>query len=257
MGGMDGFGAVIREAHEPVFHAPWERRMFALAIGLLGTRGFNVDEYRRTIERMPPADYLRATYYEKWLFACESLLIEKGILTRDELDSAYAAADASGSVAPPSSARDGAQTAAMPPKVAGKPARKRARFQVGDRVVARNLNPPGHTRLPRYARGHRGVIRHDHGVFVFPDTHAHGRGANPQHCYTVEFDARELWGSGHSPRERVMIDLWEDYLAPDAAAQQRRAPAKKPAAKRVTASRPVTMPGVKKKMRPVRRGGSR
>ncbi len=106
--------------------------------------------------------------------------------------------------------------------------------QVGDKVVARNMNPEGHTRVPRYARGKHGVIRHDWGVFVFPDTHAHGQGANPQHCYSVEFDARELWGPDHSVRERIYIDLWEDYLEADraqrsATPRQKSAPAKKPA----------------------------
>ncbi len=104
----------------------------------------------------------------------------------------------------------------------------------GDKVVARNMNPEGHTRVPRYARGKHGVIRHDWGVFVFPDTHAHGQGANPQHCYSVEFDARELWGPDHSVRERIYIDLWEDYLEADraqrsATPRQKSAPAKKPA----------------------------
>jgi hypothetical protein len=81
-------------------------------------------------------------------------------------------------------------------------------------VRARNLNPTGHTRLPRYVRGKRGVIARDWGVFVFPDTNAHQAGTKPQHCYSVRLGARELWGKSAQSRERVLVDLWEDYLEP-------------------------------------------
>jgi nitrile hydratase len=123
------------------------------------------------------------------------------------------------------------------------------RFTVGDKVVARNMNPEGHTRIPRYARGKHGVIRHDWGVFVFPDTHAHGQGANPQHCYSVEFEARELWGTGHSARERIYIDLWEEYLEADraqrsATPRQKSAPAKNPAPTIKRMSAPSTKKGL-------------
>jgi nitrile hydratase len=86
------------------------------------------------------------------------------------------------------------------------------RFKLGDRVVARNMNPIGHTRLPRYVRGKHGVIHHDHGLFVFPDTSAHGEGDKPQHVYSVRFESRELWGAIADPRASLYIDLWEDYL---------------------------------------------
>jgi nitrile hydratase len=88
------------------------------------------------------------------------------------------------------------------------------RFTVGDRVVARTMNPIGHTRLPRYVRGKQGVIHEDYGVFGFPDTNAHGRGDNPQHVYNVRFSARELWGPTASEHDGLYIDLWEDYLDP-------------------------------------------
>ena len=89
-----------------------------------------------------------------------------------------------------------------------------ARFAPGDRVVTRNINPLGHTRLPRYARGRQGVIDRDHGVFIFPDTHASTGDPKPQHCYSVRFTARELWGEGASPSNKIYIDLWDDYLDP-------------------------------------------
>ena len=89
-----------------------------------------------------------------------------------------------------------------------------AKFQVGDRVLTRNINPIGHTRLPRYARGRRGSIACDYGVFIFPDTHALGEGMKPQHLYSVRFTARELWGADASARDSVYLDLWDDYLEP-------------------------------------------
>ncbi len=113
----------------------------------------------------------------------------------------------------------------------------RARFVKGDRVRTRNLNPPGHTRIPRYVRGKRGVIARDWGVFVFPDTNAHHAGTKLQHCYSVRFEARELWGKSavgreRNLRERVLVDLWEDYLEPtqaDAKPQKRAAKSKRAA----------------------------
>jgi nitrile hydratase subunit beta len=260
MGGMHGFGPVVREQDEPVFHGEFERRTFALALAMMGGRHFNVDEYRRTIERMPPAQYLAASYYEKWLYALEHLLIEKGVVARREIDVVMEALRAVGgsngahraavrgidephgspagephagevaqhenlAVASTSAAADetkiarvAANSAALSEAIGGG-ARSlrfdrsfRPRFKPGDRVIARNLNPEGHTRLPRYARGHHGTIHRDWGIFVFPDTHAHGGGTKPQHCYAVEFDGRELWGEDHPVGECVYIDLWEDYL---------------------------------------------
>jgi nitrile hydratase subunit beta len=232
MGGMHGFGPVVRERDEPVFHTDWERRMFGLRLAVGARRFFNGDEYRRTIEGMPPAQYLAASYYERWLYALENLLIEKGIVERTEIDVVAAALRAHAS----SAAAKVAVTANVEPRhersslgtrqnVRGASAKAivgdrslrydqsfHPRFKAGDRVLARNMNPEGHTRIPRYARGHHGTIYRDWGVFVFPDTHAHSAGAKPQHCYAVEFDGSELWGREHPERERVYIDLWEDYL---------------------------------------------
>jgi hypothetical protein len=87
-----------------------------------------------------------------------------------------------------------------------------AKFRPGDAIVVRNINPVRHTRLPRYVRGKRGMVERDHGVFVFPDTSAHGQGEKPQHVYSVRFEARELWGADASSRDRLYIDLWDDYM---------------------------------------------
>jgi hypothetical protein len=88
------------------------------------------------------------------------------------------------------------------------------RYKLGDRVVTRNINPLGHTRLPRYARGKYGVVSLDHGVWVFPDTAGNGLGRKPQHCYSVRFEARELWGDAAGARDAIYIDLWDDHLEP-------------------------------------------
>jgi nitrile hydratase subunit beta len=217
LGGMHGFGPVVREANEPVFHADWEKRVFAINLAL-AARVRNIDEFRHAIERMPPARYLSASYYEKWLYAIESLLVEKGIATREELASGRAAAPVAARATGPLERGDGVAT--FDPGAVKLRFDKsfRPRFKAGDHVIARNIHPQHHTRLPRYARAKRGVIRFDQGVFVFPDTHAHGRGAKPQHVYTVAFDSRELWGPDGNSRAPVYLDCWEDYLERDRAA---------------------------------------
>src|SRR4051795_13659361 len=80
-----------------------------------------------------------------------------------------------------------------------------AKFKAGDRILVRNINPARHTPLPRYVRGKQGVVERDHGVFVFPDTSAHGGGHKPQRVYSVRFDARELWGADASSRDHLYL----------------------------------------------------
>jgi nitrile hydratase beta subunit len=219
MGGMDGFGPVVCEQNEPAFHADWEGRMYALASLIMRAAEVNVDEFRHAIERIPPARYLASSYYERWLAAAETLLVEHGVVTREELlameDAAIDPAQIANAVATQGPARVKEKANAKPP---------RARFAKGARVRARNLNPSGHTRLPRYVRGKAGVIARDWGVFVFPDTNAHHAGTKPQHCYSVSFAARELWGKSakSNSRDRVFIDLWEDYLEPIATKSKAR-----------------------------------
>jgi nitrile hydratase subunit beta len=221
LGGMHGFGPVIREHNEPVFHSDWEKRVFGMTLTAMGRRVCNVDEFRRAIEHMPPAGYLAATYYEKWLHALESLLVEKGVATREEIASGHTAAPAlakaTGSL-DDGGGRGGVESFDSSAVKLRFNKSYKPGFKVGDRAVARNFNPEHHTRLPRYARGKRGVIRYDQGVFVFPDTHAYGQGGKPQHVYTVAFEARELWGPDHNQRAPVYLDCWEDYLERDRAA---------------------------------------
>jgi nitrile hydratase len=222
MGGMHGFGPVEPEPNEPVFHAEWERRTFALnvATGFLGK--WNIDMSRHSRELMPPAEYLATGYYEHWLWGLEHLLVEQGLLSHEEIEARVDAVKRGETPAPP---RDLKPAAGM--KVIGPGEQERLmstgnpfrvdidmppRFKAGDRVRTRNDHPLGHTRLPRYARAKHGVVDRDHGVFVFPDTNAARRDKKPQHCYSVRFEARELWGPAARANERVHIDLWDDYL---------------------------------------------
>ena len=211
LGGMHGMGPVQPEKDEPVFHEPWEGRVFALNLAARTGKG-NIDYGRHQIELLPPADYLRMSYYEKWLARLENVLVKLGVISREEL--------ANGKPAPDSVKATPALSAAMVPETLGRgrPARREvpiaARFQMNQQVRARNIHPEGHTRLPRYARGKLGTIARDHGVFVFPDTNSRLEGESPQHVYSVRFAARELWGDQASPMDSVYLDLWDDYLEP-------------------------------------------
>ena len=210
LGGMTCFGPVRREADEPVFHADWERRVFALSHAALAFVG-PVDRFRHAIERMPPADYLTTSYYEHWLAGMETLLQEFGYLTNGEIESGRVAHLGELPHPPPTAEMFEALVRGGAPAIrdAG---RVKPALKVGDQVRARNLEIPGHTRLPRYVRGRIGVITAHHGSHVFPDTVAHDLGENAQPLYTVRFEARELWGDNVERRDCVYIDLWEDYL---------------------------------------------
>jgi len=212
MGGMTCYGRVVREENEPRFHAHWERRVFGmtmLAIGRIDT----LDAFRHAIERMDPTHYLSSTYYEHWLAALEILAVEKGLLTPEELASG-ALRSKGGATEPPLPPEAVRQVVAHGAPCDRNTGRLTPRFAPGDHVKAKNLNPVGHTRLPRYARGKVGVIDRVHGTFVYPDTNAHGSGEQPQPLYCVRFNALELWGP-HAPRkDSLRVDLWEDYLEP-------------------------------------------
>jgi nitrile hydratase len=212
MGGMQDMGAIQYEKNEPVFHAAWEGRAFALNLAAGAWRKWNIDAGRHQIELLPPADYLRMSYYEKWTERLVQLLVNTGLVTREEIESGKPAPD-SVKATPPLTAekvssilRSGAGAKRDVPAA--------ARFRVGQQVRARNMHPAGHTRLPRYARGKSGTIHLDHGVYVFPDTNAHFLGEKPQHVYSVRFAARELWGDQASPRDAVYVDLWDGHLEP-------------------------------------------
>jgi nitrile hydratase beta subunit len=229
LGGMHGFGPVTVEADEPVFHADWEKTVFAGFAQLAGQGLFNLDEFRHAIERMGNARYLTSSYYEHWLSAYETLLVEKGIVDGEELRRrASQLSEDPESIPRPQPQGDerlaprvrtliqrGASTAR---RVEAPP-----RFRVGDRVVTRVTNPRGHTRLPRYIRGKRGTVEMVHGAFVLPDTNSRLEGENPQYVYSVRFEADEVWGEhADGGRSAIYVDLWESYLEPAAEAGRAR-----------------------------------
>lgn len=198
LGGMQGFGPVVAEPDEPAFHAPWEKTAFALTIGTGFLGRWNIDMSRWYRENRDPADYLTSSYYELWFKALEKLVADRRLVE-----------DAAGLKAP-----DPAQAAALLSRgtSASVDVDVAARFRVGDSVRVLNRHPRTHTRMPRYTRGRRGVVIADHGVMVFPDTHAMDLGQKPQHCYGVRFTAAELWG--REGPDTVHVDLWDDYLEP-------------------------------------------
>jgi nitrile hydratase beta subunit len=211
MGGMHGFGPIVCEANEPVFHAPWEGRILALTIAMAAWKTWSIDARRHERELIEPAEYLRMSYYERWLAALRVLVVKAGQVTPAELHDGRSHGGAR--VQPALAA------AQVRPMIArGSPYTRDVplapRFVAGDPIRTKNIQPVGHTRLPRYARGRNGSIVRDHGVHVFADTSAHGRGECPQHLYTVRFAATELWGVAANPRDSVHLDVWDDYLEP-------------------------------------------
>jgi nitrile hydratase subunit beta len=212
MGGMHGMGPIAPEPNEPVFHERWEGRVYALnrAVGALGR--WNIDAGRHSRERIPPAEYLRMSYYEKWLAGLIMLLKESGLVTQAELESGRPGPGTAR--ATPALTSDQVASMVAARGTFERPINTPPRFAVGQSVRAKKINPTGHTRLPRYARGNLGVVDRIHGAHVFPDSNAHFQGENPQHLYSVRFSARELWGNAASARDSVYIDLWEDYLEP-------------------------------------------
>lgn len=210
MGGMEGFGPIAAEAGEPVFHERWEARALALTLAAGAWGRWTLDKSRHVRELIPPAEYLRMSYYEKWIAGLAASLVESGLVTEKEIAEGRAAPGTAKSTPPLTADRVEAALSHGGPTlraIAAVP-----RFAPGAAVRARNMNPSGHTRLPRYVRGKLGMITRHHGAHVFPDTNAHGQGEQPQHLYQVRFEARELWGD--AKRSAVYLDLWENYLEP-------------------------------------------
>jgi nitrile hydratase len=225
LGGMHGFGPVRVERDEPVFHARWEGRVYALTGATGGSFRPNVDKFRHAIERIEPVEYLSAGYYGRWLRAIEMRLVEAGELPAGAVD-ALARELASGAAMaaspPPSPTGVPAAAAAAPDAQPAATTRPRPRyrrdvdraplFALGATVRARNLHPSGHTRLPRYVRGKRGRVETIYAAYVYPDTNAHDLGEEPQYLYSVAFEGEELWGAQAEPGTRVYLDLFEPYL---------------------------------------------
>ena len=195
LGGRQGFGPVRHVADAPAFHAPWEKRINAL-YGLAVRLGiFNMDEYRHAIERMEPRHYLSAGYYERTLTSLATLCIEKGLLTREELERRA----------------EGAFPLALPAAAGRANVGGRPKLEIGDRVRVRSDHVPGHVRMPAYIRGKRGVVVGVSPAYPFPDAHAHGVAAEDEPTYDVRFDSTELWPDAAEPA-KVHVGVFESYL---------------------------------------------
>lgn len=213
LGGMMGFGPIAPEKDEPAFHASWEGRVLAMEIA---TRNagvpWNLDTIRSIRESLPPPQYLTMSYYEIWLHSQTELLTRYGFVAAEELDVGHALEG------PLHTGRvlhaGNVMSAVTKPGSYIREVAEPARFAVGDPVRTLNINPTGHTRLPRYARAKMGTIGGIHGAHVFPDSNAAGRGEDARWCYSVTFTGRELWGADADPTLTVSIDLWEPYLEP-------------------------------------------
>jgi nitrile hydratase subunit beta len=212
MGGVHGFGPVTPEPNEPVFHAGWEKRAFALTLAMAMPGQWNIDASRFARENRDPAEYLSMSYYQIWFAALETMLKERALVADDEIADGHSIHE-----------RRPVPRVLSPGDVLkvlhrGGPTEREtnthALFKPGDKVRAKNINPLTHTRLPRYVRGHVGTIEHVIGFHVFPDSNAHGQGENPQWLYNVRFNGSELWGPNGDPTTSVSVDAWEPYLEP-------------------------------------------
>lgn len=214
MGGMQGFGPVMPEHNEPIFHAEWEKRALALTLAMGAAGLWNIDISREARESLDPRIYLNSSYYEIWIRAMENLMRDYGVVTQEELEQGRSLQAPS----PIVQRRDSEQIKAALAK--GAPTERYtdqpARFKVGDRVLALNIHPKGHTRLPRYVRGHVGTVVMVHGAHVYPDRHVTKRVApfddRPEWLYTVCFDGKTLWGPHAEANSEVTVDAWEPYL---------------------------------------------
>ncbi|MBW2496617.1 MAG: nitrile hydratase subunit beta [Deltaproteobacteria bacterium] len=187
LGGKHGFGGSLTERDEASFHAPWEERVFAMTAILMGRGCFNIDAMRHALERLDPATYLTASYFGRWLSTMEKLIEEAG------------------GRPPPADERN---------LSARRHIEAAPRFDVGQAVRTKNIHPPGHTRLPGYARDKRGKIVLRQGSWVFPDTNAHGLGEHPEHVYAVRFEGNEIWGPDAESGTCIYLDCFESYLEP-------------------------------------------
>src|SRR6185369_4293722 len=220
LGGRHGLGRVLVEADEPPFHAPWEGRMHGIAVTCQVSGVNYTAEQRSAIENMGYSAYLGTSYYEKWLYAYETLLAKKGLITREQIDRRVAEGSAAPMVAHPVEPANLTPYASKLKAVLyggtphDRPLQRAPKFAPGDRVRTLNRHPTTHTRLPAYVRDKVGVVMIYHGAHCHPEAHVEGRGDVPEHLYAVRFEATTLWGpDAEAGASVVCADLFEDYLA--------------------------------------------
>lgn len=209
LGGTTGHGPIEPEPEGVVFHHRWESRALALVLASGASGKWNIDRSRRFRETLP--DYLDLSYYEIWTAGLERILVDREMVTEQEILDGHALVE-------PIEVRgvltaDRVAVAMARGSSAERQPSGPARFAVGDRVLTRSGHVDHHTRLPGYVTGRVGTVERIHGAHVFPDTNAHDLGEQPQWLYTVVFDAADLWHDA-ARGQRVSVDAWESYLQP-------------------------------------------
>jgi len=212
IGGLHGFGPVVQDADDDPFHAPWERRLFALALAMGATGAWNLDQSRYARESMGQLRYRQSSYFQVWLAGLETLLLERGLVTPEELEQGTARPDPI--ELPRCLLAADVRKALEKGAPVDRPLQGFAQFGEGDSVVVRNLQPTTHTRLPAYVRGHPGQIAAINGAHLLPDEHARTGNEKPEWLYSVRFDAVDLFGSETTASD-IYVDCWESYLRPD------------------------------------------
>ncbi len=211
LGGVQGFGPVDRSHEDEFFHAPWEARMFSMAAAMTKPEGWSLDWFRHVRECARPVDYLSLGYFQQWCMAYEATFLDAGVVTLEELAAGRSLQQSQAPESAPLKAEDIAGKAHYPHdprRPGGSPA-----FAVGQSVRTRAAGYPGHTRLPRYARGKPGVIQACYGNQLLPDAVASGR-EEAQPLYVVQIRAADLWPEAADSKDEVCLDLWESYLEP-------------------------------------------
>lgn len=220
LGGTDGLGPVNPPAEEPVFSNPWEKAAFAMFPACFRAGFFGLDEFRHAIELLDPVEYLKSPYYEHWLHAVEHHGVVKGHIDADELErrTRYYLENPEAPLPehePKPELIEFVNAVVPAGAPAQRPTDEPVRFQVGDTVRIASASPFGHTRMARYIRGKTATVVAYRGSFIFPDSAANGGGEDPQHVYTVQFDAAELWGEQYAePNTSTTFDAWDPYLEP-------------------------------------------
>lgn len=209
LGGKEGYGPIdVNESGTP-FHEEWEGRMWAIS-NTTDAPDWTIDWWRHVRELIDPADYLTRPYFDSWAQTQLAALVNSGVFTLKEATSGKLAAPSG----PAPERITAAEAVALDAKFAtrfDKEVKEPPAFRAGDRVQTRRAAHTHHTRLPEYARGRSGVIHAHHGAHVFPDLSAQGK-EEAQHLYSVVFDAQALWPEAGARRDRIYLDLWENYL---------------------------------------------
>lgn len=210
LGGRQGFGKVDVDEEEVPFHSDWEARIYGTVRAMTRPDDWSIDWFRHCRELIEPVDYLSRPYYDQWLQAYAAMLINSGYATAEEFGTGKAAGPAPELPKPMSAADvhqklkkfalDTEREMDVPPA-----------FAPGDTVIANSVGAPGHTRLPAYLRGRRGIVEAYRGAHVLADASALGQ-ERAEHLYTVGFAAGDLWPDAENPRDRIYADMWESYV---------------------------------------------